>query len=176
VPSSCGVHARIHATLLRPRRFITALSSVRAAPRLDLTPPLRVEAIPSRLLTLVPLGRRQEFRGRAIIVPAPCESVRAPIPRNDKGKQPAPTVPASPATTARDYHPPRQLLAPPHHPRVLFLLQEGNALPTGAKDANDRGVRFVNLHVEPAEFLERLANEFQIDYEESQIPGSNLIG
>jgi len=85
VPNPCGAHARIHDPALRPRRFVTALSSVPVALRLDLTTPLRVEANPSRLLTVVSSGRCQGLRGRAIVMPAPCESVRAPDARARSG-------------------------------------------------------------------------------------------
>ena len=58
VPSPCGAHARIHDPAT-PRRFITALSSVPAALRLDLTAPAPtgghpVPATDGRLFGTVP--------------------------------------------------------------------------------------------------------------------------
>ena len=80
VPSPCRAHARIH----NPARAPALHRGSPVCPR-GTEPgsyaPRRVEAIPSRPLTVVSLGRRQELRGRTVTMPPPCESVRAPTGR-----------------------------------------------------------------------------------------------
>jgi len=132
VPSPCGDQLAF-TTLLQPRRFITALSSVPAALSLDLTPPA-----PSRGHPVPPtdgrlFGTEAGAPRPAIIIPAACESVRAPHAQRRGGgevhhlgdatsamrlrdPQPAPPAPSSPPRKDRSLSP-----SPPHFPPLFSI-------------------------------------------------------